>query len=305
MSKPDGRLRLPNPHLDEMATDNLYHLALSTEAQDLEKMFGDVKFVCMGGTPARMQEFAQLVKLRLNVQLPTGAELCDISHRSYRYAMYKCGPVISVSHGMGAPSLSILMHEILKLIHYAGCKDVVLIRIGTSGGIGLPPGSVVVSTSAVNGLLKEEVEIHILGKVVQRPCVLDAQLAEEIVEVGRECLPECKVVAGKTLSTNDFYEGQGRLDGAFCDYTEEQKFEFLEKLRAAGVVNIEMESSQFAAMCQHAGVKGAVLCATILDRTKGDQVDTPKHVVAEWQRRPQELAIRFMARRLGTPVFGL
>lgn len=252
-----------------------------------------------------MQEFAQLVKLRLNVQLPTGSELCDISHRSYRYAMYKCGPVISVSHGMGAPSLSILMHEILKLIHYSGCKDVVLIRIGTSGGIGLPPGSVVVSTSAVNGLLEEQVEMHILGKVVHRPCVLDAQLAEEIVEVGREYLPECKVVAGKTLSTNDFYEGQGRLDGAFCDYTEEQKCEFLDKLQDAGVVNIEMESAQFAAMCQHAGVKGAVLCATLLDRIKGDQVDAPKEVMAEWQKRPQELAIRFMARRLGIPVFGL
>lgn len=39
-------------------------------------------------------------------------------------------------HGMGAPSLSILLHELLKLITYAKCTDVVFLRIGTSGGIG-------------------------------------------------------------------------------------------------------------------------------------------------------------------------
>lgn len=39
-------------------------------------------------------------------------------------------------HGMGTPSLSILLHELFKLIHYAGCKDVTFFRLGTSGGIG-------------------------------------------------------------------------------------------------------------------------------------------------------------------------
>ncbi|XP_037574277.1 uridine phosphorylase 1 isoform X1 [Dermacentor silvarum] len=298
----DGLLRLRNPHLSKMATDHLYHLALATDTHDLQHMFGDLKFVCMGGTPARMQQFAHLVKRRLGIKLPTGAELCDISHRSYRYAMYKCGPVLSVSHGMGAPSLSILMHEVLKLIHYARCQDVVLIRIGTSGGIGIPPGTVVVSTAAVNGLLKEEVEVHILGEVVRRPCVLDTQLANEIVAVGRDCMAGTNVVAGRTLSSNDFYEGQARLDGAICHYTEDDKFAFLERLRELGVVNIEMESSQFAAMCHHAGVKGAVLCVTLLDRIQGDQVTAPKDVMAEWQQRPQELAIHFMARQLGATL---
>ncbi|XP_049525898.1 uridine phosphorylase 1 isoform X2 [Dermacentor silvarum] len=207
-----------------------------------------------------------------------------------------------LKHGMGAPSLSILMHEVLKLIHYARCQDVVLIRIGTSGGIGIPPGTVVVSTAAVNGLLKEEVEVHILGEVVRRPCVLDTQLANEIVAVGRDCMAGTNVVAGRTLSSNDFYEGQARLDGAICHYTEDDKFAFLERLRELGVVNIEMESSQFAAMCHHAGVKGAVLCVTLLDRIQGDQVTAPKDVMAEWQQRPQELAIHFMARQLGATL---
>ena len=47
-----------NPHIQEMKEDVLYHLTLGSGSHDLEKMFGDVKFVCMGGTPQRMKSFA-------------------------------------------------------------------------------------------------------------------------------------------------------------------------------------------------------------------------------------------------------
>ena len=57
-------------------------------------------------------------------------------------------------HGMGMPSLSILLHELIKLVHYAGCEDVVFIRMGTSGGLGLKPGSVVVTETAVNEMFE-------------------------------------------------------------------------------------------------------------------------------------------------------
>ena len=41
-----------------------------------------------------------------------------------------------LQHGMGVPSASILLHELFKLLHYAGAKDVTLFRMGTSGGLG-------------------------------------------------------------------------------------------------------------------------------------------------------------------------
>lgn len=49
--------------------------------------------------------------------------------------------------------------------------------------------------------------------------------------------------------------GQARLDGAFCDYTEEDKMNFLKRAYTRGIANIEMESLCFAAMCHRAGVK--------------------------------------------------
>lgn len=66
--------------------------------------------------------------------------------------------------------------------------------------------------------------------------------------------------------------GQGRLDGAFCDFSETDKMDYLQKLQKHGVVNIEMESLAFSALTHHAGIKSAVICVAILDRLKGDQV---------------------------------
>lgn len=37
---------------------------------------------------------------------------------------------------MGVPSISIMLHELIKLLHHARCRDVVLFRLGTSGGVG-------------------------------------------------------------------------------------------------------------------------------------------------------------------------
>lgn len=55
-----------------------------------------------------------------------------------------------------------------------------------------------------------------------------------------------------------FLPGQARLDGAFCEYEEEDKMKFLQELRSKGVCNIEMESLGFLAMCHYAGVKGLI-----------------------------------------------
>lgn len=41
-----------------------------------------------------------------------------------------------LQHGIGSPSLSVVLHEIMKLIHHAGAEDPIFLRIGTSGGLG-------------------------------------------------------------------------------------------------------------------------------------------------------------------------
>ena len=56
-----------------------------------------LQFVCMGGTPKRMEEFAYHIMKEIGHKLPCGTTLLDISQYSYRYSMYKVGPVLCVS----------------------------------------------------------------------------------------------------------------------------------------------------------------------------------------------------------------
>lgn len=298
----EGYVRLRNPHIQEMDIDVLYHISLSSGVHDLKEMFSDVKFVCMGGTPKRMEKFAHLVQQELDIKLPTGTTLLDLSARSYRYSMYKIGPVISVSHGMGIPSLSILMHEMIKLVHHAQCTDVTFIRIGTCGGIGIPEGSLVITDEAVDGRLRPYLELDILGKPVQRLAVLDKDIADELKIIADNILPKCRTFIGKTMCTYDFYEGQGRLDGAFCDYNVDDKIAFLRDIHSKGVKNMEMESLAFAAMCHHARAKGAVVCVALLDRLLGDQIDASKETLEEYQDRPQKVVIGFIKSRLSSGI---
>jgi len=297
MSENDAGVRLLNPHIQDMDQDVLYHLNLGTGTHDLQQMFGDVKFVAMGGTPQRMHSFAEFMIREMGHQLPTGTCLQDISAKSYRYAMYKVGPVLSISHGMGIPSASILLHEIIKLLYHAKVKDPIIFRIGTCGGIGLPPGTVVVTEEALDGLCRPVLDTAILGRVVSRPAILDKALAQSVADCSD---PEdnYKTVLGKTISTDDFYEGQGRLDGAICEYTEEDKMNFLRQVTEKGVVNMEMEASVFAALTHLAGIKSAVVCVTLLDRLNGDQISTPKSELTAWQERPQQIVSRYILRHL-------
>nr|KAG5688859.1 hypothetical protein BaRGS_005234 [Batillaria attramentaria] len=92
-----GPLQVRNPHICDMKEDVLYHIALGNKTHDLKDMFKDVKFVCFGGSPNRMQSFAKYMIKVLNYKLPAGQDLCDIAHGSDRYVLYKVGPVLSVS----------------------------------------------------------------------------------------------------------------------------------------------------------------------------------------------------------------
>ena len=64
-----------------------------------------------------------------------------------------------IQHGMGIPSVGILLHEIIKLMYHARVRDPVFFRLGTCGGIGLDGGQLVITNEAVDGLMRPYLEL--------------------------------------------------------------------------------------------------------------------------------------------------
>lgn len=289
---PDGTISLLNKHLLNLDKDILYHLGLDTATYDLPTLFGDVKFVCMGGTKHRMRELALYMNKIFNYPCQDG-KLVNLTKHSQRYAMYKVGPVLSVSHGIGIPSMTTLLQEVIKLLHYAKAKDPFVFRIGTSGGLGVPPGSVVVTSFGFSGEMEKTYSVPILGKVRKFTALPDSRVCQEIHSLSSGD-DEFGIYIGGTMGADDFYLGQGRLDGPFCDYTEFDKLNYLKTLTDIGVKNIEMEATAFTAYTRIAGLRAGIICVTFLDRLQGDQVTPNKSTLTEWQKRPMLVVGRYI-----------
>ncbi|KAM5155728.1 LOW QUALITY PROTEIN: uridine phosphorylase 2 [Callospermophilus lateralis] len=296
----NGKKRIKNSYLDSMDEGILYHLDLGTKTHNPPAMCGDVKFDCVGGSPNRMRAFAMFMHKELRLE-GDGEDIKDICARTDRYGMFKTGPVLSISLTWH-PSISIMLHEFIKLLHHAWCCDVIIIRIGTSGGIGeIAPGSVVITDTTVDSFFHPQFEQVILDNVVTRSTELDKELAEELFNHSKE-IPNFPTLIGHTC-VHDFYKGQGRLDGALCSFSKEKKLDYLKRAYKAGVRNIEMESTVFAAMCGLCGLKAASVCVTLLDRLECrlecDQINLSHDVLMGYQQRPQLLISNFIKKQLG------
>lgn len=279
---------LPNRHLRSLEKDTLYHLGYTTN-DDLKALFGDVKFVCMGGSASRMESMAELLHKELSVSgKPENISKTD------RFVMFKVGPVLVANHGMGMPSLSILLHELIKLLHYSDVGNPIFIRVGTSGGIGVEPGTIVIADKAYDSQLKCQHQDVVLGKVRTTDATFDRELAEEILRCHQEKSYEYDAIIGSTMGTQDFYEGQGRLDGAICEYEEKDKQEYLHKAQKLGIKNIEMEATQIASLCLRTKHRATAVCVTLLDRLNGDQVDIPPDTYKNYQMRLLKLVTEFI-----------
>ncbi|GAB9470510.1 Uridine phosphorylase [Globisporangium polare] len=287
-----------NSHLRAMENDVLFHIGLTCAAEEKTRvaaLFGDVKFFVTGGSAERMTQFAQSVAEVLEIPTPFGYTLSPIGSTA-RYVLFKVGPVLIANHGMGMPSVSILLHEVTKLLEYAGAHDAVYIRMGTSGGVGVEGGTVVFTSEGVNNKMEAIHEVPVLGDVHRRPSICTKAVTDELLLSAQEL--QLPYAVGKTLTCNDFYEGQGRLDGAICEYTSEDKLNFLKHCSAHGVKNIEMEARGFAAFCYKLQIPVAVVCVTLLNRLNGDQVLSSHETLKGYEERPAAVLLHYIKKKV-------
>ena len=71
--------------------------------------------------------------------------------------LFNCSDLI-FQHGIGFASVTVILHEVIKLLHYAGVKNPEFFRIGTCESIDIPGGTVIISEKIVNEFFKEQYE---------------------------------------------------------------------------------------------------------------------------------------------------
>ncbi|XP_033116792.1 uridine phosphorylase 2-like [Anneissia japonica] len=94
----------------------------------------------------------------------------------------------------------------------------------------------------------------------------NTELSEDLMNALLGCKHESdnfKVVKGNTIGTFGFYECQGRLDGAVCKYSKDEKMDYLHRAYEKGVRNFEMEAPCFGAMCKITGIQGMRIAVSL------------------------------------------
>ncbi len=285
-----------DPVVDGVAVDIYYHFGVATY-EPLMGHLRDVKAVILGGSGERTRAFAERWS-----QLNGDAEIIDFPKEDRFVTRYTAG-VLFASHGMGMPSASIAVQELMRMLYFLkggdleALDEVLWMRVGTSGGVGLPAGTVVVTTEGLMADLKPFRLLKGGDGEYWFDGTFPANVVEEILAVAAEA--GVAAMPGKTVAGNDFFLEQYRLDGAIRMETEESKMAWLRWLDDNGVRNIEMEGAMLAGFLNHWGFpRFAMICVTIINRLQGDQVTFSADQLATLTEHEGDLLFAYLASSL-------
>jgi uridine phosphorylase len=169
--------------------------------------------------------------------------------------------VLSATSGMGAPSLSIVVHELFDV----GIRQI--IRAGTCGSIqnDVKVGSVIISQAA---LCRQGAANDIAP--LEYPAAANPFLTVALVDAARELQVDWHI--GITASVDTFYEGQERIGSSANKHLMRWLVGINEEYRHLQVLNYEMEAGTLFKMASVYGFAAACVCAVIADRTSSEEV---------------------------------
>lgn len=177
--------------------------------------------------------------------------------------------VLSSTSGMGAPSLSIVVNELIQ----AGIQQIV--RIGTCGAIQpeIKVGSVVITQGA---LCRQGAALDIAP--VEYPAVADPFWTVALVEAARsQGIP---YHLGLTASVDTFYEGQGRSNSSGNAYLQPHLRRITEEYQQLNILNYEMEAGTLLKMAGVYGFKAACICGVVAQRIQGENIQPQSKQIA-------------------------
>ena len=229
----------------------LYHIGFSRS--DLGS--DPPKMVLLSGEPERSHYIAYTYLQ--NVKL-----LSDYRGlNSYRGNLLNGTPILIATSGMGAPSLSIVVNELVQV----GIEQ--FIRIGTCGSIQphIRVGEIVISHGS---LCRQGAALDIAP--VEYPAVADPFLTVALVETARKL--KIPYHLGITASVDTFYEGQERIQSSANAHLQSWLTGITSSYRQLNILNYEMEVGTLFKMAGVYGVAAACVCAVVAQRTEAETV---------------------------------
>jgi uridine phosphorylase len=180
---------------------------------------------------------------------------------SYIGALPSGKRILSCTSGMGGPSLSIVVNELVQV----GIRTI--IRIGTCGSLQarVLPGHVVISSAAYT----RQGSAHDIAPV-EYPAVADPFLTVALADAAeRLSVPHA---VGITASMDTFFEGQERAQSSANPHLQRWIRGQTDELRAFNVINYEMEAGTLFKMGSVYGFRAACICGVVALRTQGESV---------------------------------
>ncbi|MBO4246548.1 nucleoside phosphorylase [Halomicrobium sp. IBSBa] len=180
-------------------------------------------------------------------------------HREYRTATgeYDGTPISVTSTGIGSPSAAIAVEELARV------DAETLLRVGSCGAIQEQAsiGDLIITTGAVRqeGTSEEYVR-------EDYPATADHRVVSALVAAAEELGYDYHL--GLTCSTDSFYAGQSRP--GFEGFEASGSDERIEALRAAGVLNFEMEASAILTLANLYGLRAGAVCTVYANRVTGE-----------------------------------
>lgn len=170
-------------------------------------------------------------------------------------------PILAATSGMGAPSLSIVVNELIQV----GITQI--IRLGTCGSIQphVSLGSLVISQAA---LCRQGAANDIAPP--EYPAAADPFLTVALVKAAEKLGVDCYL--GITASVDTFYEGQERTGSSANSHLQRWLQGVTQEYRNLNILNYEMEAGTLFKMAGVYGFAAGCICAVIAQRTEQETV---------------------------------
>lgn len=178
-------------------------------------------------------------------------------------------PLLAATSGIGAPSLSIVVNELIQV----GITQI--IRVGTCGSIqpDVKVGSVVVSSAA---LCRQGAANDIAP--LEYPAAADPFLTVALVQAAQDL--NVPYHLGITASVDTFYEGQERTQSSANPYLQKHLQGITQEYQALKILNYEMEAGTLFKMAGVYGFAVGCICGVVAQRTEQEQINLQQKKLA-------------------------